>query len=80
MANAGKDSNGSQFFITTVVTSWLDGKHVVFGRVSNGMDIVYLVENTKVDTNTSRPKDTVKIVDCGLIWSRDSENQDKEYL
>jgi len=64
MANSGKDTNGSQFFITVKKTSWLDGKHVVFGKIVGGMDIVRKVESNKTD-GRDKPVKEVKIVDCG---------------
>ena len=68
MANAGKDTNGSQFFVTTVPCAHLDGKHVVFGRVVEGMDLVTLVENLPV-TAGDKPDQDVLIADCGQLES-----------
>lgn len=66
MANAGKDTNGSQFFITVKKTNWLDGRHVVFGKVLKGMATVRKIENTKTDSR-DKPQQEVKIVDSGTL-------------
>jgi len=66
MANAGKDTNGSQFFITTAITNWLDGRHVVFGEVLEGYDVVEKIENSPTGSN-DKPVEDVKIVKSGEL-------------
>ncbi len=66
MANRGADSNGSQFFITCVGTPWLDGKHVVFGKVLEGIATIQKIENSKTGFNDV-PTEQVLIENCGNI-------------
>jgi len=69
MANAGPNSNGSQFFICTAKTSWLDGHHVVFGRVIQGLDVVSKIEN--VGSGSGTPSKKVVIKDSGELVGDD---------
>ncbi|GAU30630.1 hypothetical protein TSUD_62500 [Trifolium subterraneum] len=75
MANSGPDSNGSQFFFTTVKASWLDGDHVVFGKVVQGMDTVFAIEGG-AGTYSGKPRKKVVIADSGEIpksrWDEES--------
>ncbi|CAN6646155.1 peptidyl-prolyl cis-trans isomerase [Trichomonascus vanleenenianus] len=65
MANAGPNTNGSQFFVTTVPCPWLDGRHVVFGEVTNGMDIVKKIE--ALGSRTGATKARITITDSGEL-------------
>merc|ERR1711967_154792 len=65
MANAGPNTNGSQFFLCTVKTDWLDGKHVVFGKVAGGMDVIQAIE--RVGSQSGQCSQKVVIADCGQL-------------
>lgn len=67
MANSGPNTNGSQFFITLKETPWLDDKHVVFGILLEGYEIIKKIENLPVN-KTDKPLQEIKIVNCGLIY------------
>ncbi|XP_050526989.1 uncharacterized protein LOC126897443 [Daktulosphaira vitifoliae] len=66
MANSGPDTNGCQFYITTKPLSRLDGKHVVFGKLVNGLDILYKIEHLPTDA-IGRPNMEIRIKSCGLL-------------
>ncbi len=68
MANAGRNTNGSQFFITTVKTPWLDRKHVVFGRVVQGMDVIKKIE--ALGTRSGTPRSEITILDSGEVKAK----------
>merc|ERR1712025_554055 len=69
MANAGPNTNGSQFFICTVKTGWLDGKHVVFGRVTDGMDVVKAMEGLGSNSGSTKKKVVIANLDSFLKYA-----------
>ena len=73
MSNSGRDSNGSQFYITTVKTQWLDNKNVIFGMLLEGKDVVKQIE--KQGTYGGKPSSSIKIIDCGEDPLKDEDKE-----
>ncbi len=65
MANAGPNTNGSQFFLTFIPCPWLDGKHTVFGKIVNGKEV--LTKLNSIGTSSGKAKEVVEIEDCGIV-------------
>lgn len=65
MANAGPNTNGSQFFLTFIPCPWLDGKHTVFGKVVNGKEV--LTKLNSIGSSSGKTKEVVEIEDCGVV-------------
>lgn len=72
MANSGKNTNGSQFFLTTAATTWLNCKHVVFGRVIDGLDLVKVIE--EVGSKSGATSQRVVVFDCGELTNKSKTN------
>lgn len=65
MANAGPGTNGSQFFITTTTTPWLDKKHTIFGRAVSGLEVIHAIENVKAN-KVDKPFEDIKIINIDV--------------
>jgi beta-catenin-like protein 1 len=76
MANSGPNTNGSQFFVTLDATPWLDGKHVVFGRVKSGLELARAMES--VGTEDGKPRQRVIVTNCGQLGDTKSNDRDDE--